>query len=188
MPISYFTLRANTRERRTPAVLASTMIPNDAKSDSITLASPPQRYAVLLYDEARQEAIPDRTMLPPLPLGATATSMAGSNVFVMENPCRCQCHHACGTQPATLPTPATTPQKSKPAKKKSKMHPLVKGIIVLTVGPFVMAGAAVVAAGSVVYGAGQVIAGIGDLLMGGPLRKKAMRAWKHRNDYGEEEV
>ena len=73
-------------------------------------------------------------------------------------------------------------------KKKSKMHPLVKGIVVLTVGPFVMAAAMVVAAGSVVYGAGQIIVGIGDLMMMGPLRKKAINAWKHRNDHGEEAV
>ena len=61
------------------------------------------------------------------------------------------------------------------------MHPLLKGLIVLTAGPFVVAGAMVVAAGGFVYGTGAVIAGVGDLMTGGPLKKKARRAWRARN-------
>ena len=171
-----------------PVVLSPfTMIPNaDAKSDSITLASPGQRYGLVLYDDGQQETLRDGMTLPQfIP---TATPVPASNVFVIDGQGRCQCNHACSAHAPQPQTLATNAKPSAGTKKKSKMHPLVKGIVVLTVGPFVMAAALVVAAGSVVYGAGQIIVGIGDLMMMGPLRKKAINAWKHRNDHGEEAV
>ena len=77
---------------------------------------------------------------------------------------------------------AATPEDEKEKEKDCSMHPLVKGIVVLTVGPFVMVAACVVAAGSVVYGTGQLIVGVGDIMMGGPLKKHAKRAWDARKE------
>lgn len=73
-------------------------------------------------------------------------------------------------------------QANKDKKKKKKMHPILKGVAILVVGPFAMAGAGVVAAGSVVYATGYLIMGIGDVLTGGPLKGVAKRAWKERKN------
>lgn len=67
-------------------------------------------------------------------------------------------------------------------KKKRKLHPFLKGIVILTVSPFVMAGVVIVAAGTIVYGTGQLIVGVGDIMTGGPLKKTARKAWEDRKN------
>lgn len=83
--------------------------------------------------------------------------------------------------PTTQGVPA--PEETKKKKKKGrKMHPFVKGIVILTASPFVMAGACVAAGGAIIYGTGQLIVGVGDVLTGGPLKKTLKKAWDERHD------
>ena len=64
--------------------------------------------------------------------------------------------------------------------KRVRLHPFVKGVIILTVFPLIIAVGAVFCGGALLYGAGQLLSGIGDIMMGGPLRKKAKKAWQDR--------
>ena len=61
--------------------------------------------------------------------------------------------------------------------KKRRLHPLLKGVLALTVAcPAVV----VVAAGTVIWGVGQLLVGVGDLMTGGPLKETARKAWEER--------
>lgn len=84
--------------------------------------------------------------------------------------------------PEPQAVPAVAEETRKKKKKGRKMHPFVKGVVVLTVGPLVMAGACVAAVGGFMYGTGQIIVGVGDILTGGPLKKTLKKAWKTRNE------
>ncbi len=84
-----------------------------------------------------------------------------------------------------IPEPQAVPAAAEETKKKKKgrkMHPFVKGVVILTAGPLVLAGVCVGAVGGFIYGTGQIIVGVGDILTGGPLKKTMKRAWKTRNE------
>lgn len=87
------------------------------------------------------------------------------------------------------PTPAAGESngEGKKKKKKRKMHPFVKGIVVLTALPFVMTAVGIAGAGAIIYGSGHILVGVGDIMMGGPLRKEAQKAWKNRKAEKREE-
>lgn len=76
--------------------------------------------------------------------------------------------------------------KKKKKKRKSRMHPFLKGVVIIAVSPVLMTGALIFGTGAFVYGAGQLLVGMGDIMMGGPLRKKAQKAWKNRGTKKEE--
>jgi hypothetical protein len=50
------------------------------------------------------------------------------------------------------------------------LMPLAKGLGILIVTPFALAGGIIFAAGSIIYGAGKVVQGLGNLLTGGVFR------------------
>ncbi|CAL1712111.1 unnamed protein product [Somion occarium] len=55
-------------------------------------------------------------------------------------------------------------------EREEMTHPIAKGLAMLLVAPFVMAGGVVFAAGAILYGAGMVFVGLGDALTFGRLR------------------
>lgn len=71
-------------------------------------------------------------------------------------------------------------QVDRERRQRIRLHPFVKGVIILTVFPFIIAMGAVFCGGALLYGVGQLLAGLGDIMMGGPLRKKAKKAWQDR--------
>ena len=62
------------------------------------------------------------------------------------------------------------------------MHPLLTGLAVLGLSPFVAAAAGVALGGAVIYGAGHVLVGVGDLLTGGVLRETAQEQGDSERD------
>ncbi|KAF7795263.1 hypothetical protein EIP86_006415 [Pleurotus ostreatoroseus] len=72
------------------------------------------------------------------------------------------------------------PEGERKKKKKMRLHPLLRGVVILTVSPILMTAVAIFGTGAVIYGTGQLLVGVGDILMGGPLRKKAKKAWRDR--------
>ena len=156
--------------------MAAPLLLEDTKRMSSVSSTPGKRYALVAIDdlEGGSSTLFDGTR----PLNIISPGAAGAGeprIIYVENP-RSQPNIIVQAAP-----PAPAPVAPPVTKKKEPMHPLLKGLIVLTAGPFVVAGAMVVAAGGFVYGTGAVIAGVGDLMTGGPLKKKARRAWRARN-------
>ena len=152
--------------------MAAPFASDDTKRISVMSSPSGRRYALVpVDDDGQPRAYYDG--MQPINIVSPALANEPRIIFV-DNPSR-------APQNVIVQAPAPPPAEPVIIKKKEPMHPLLKGLIVLTAGPFVMAGALVVAAGSVVYGAGAVVVGVGDLMTGGPLKKKARRAWRQRN-------